>query len=99
MTAVSAGLPYVRVPVLSKMSVRQEAICSKIPGFLIMIPRRADNEIAPTIAVGIPSNSGHGVAITTTAKKQCAPALKNPAPPATARASGGYHGPTLSPSL
>src|SRR2546429_8413402 len=45
MTAVSAGLPYVRVPVLSKMSVRQEAICSKIPGFLIMRSEEHTSEL------------------------------------------------------
>jgi hypothetical protein len=70
MISVRLGLPYVRVPVLSKMTVRQEPIRSSIAGSLMMMARLAAVEIAPIIATGIASNSGHGVAMTNTAKNR-----------------------------
>lgn len=69
--SVSDGFPYVNVPVLSKISVRHWSICSSTAGFLMMIPRRAEREMAPITATGMPIRRGPGVATTTTARNRC----------------------------
>ncbi len=85
------------VPVLSKIKVRQRSICSRAAGFLITIPRLAEIEMAPIMATGIAINKGHGVAMTTTARKRCALPLHSQAPAATATAAGVYQAPSISP--
>ena len=94
--SVNEGLPYVSVPVLSKISVRHESIRSSIAGFRITMPRRAASEIAPMIATGIPISSGHGVAITSTARNRVGSPLMAHPTPATARAAGVYQLPSRS---
>src|SRR6059058_1142787 len=59
-TSVSVGFPYVSVPLLSKISVRQESICSKIPGFLMMIALRAESETCTTDCRGYCQQQGAG---------------------------------------
>src|SRR6476469_11202434 len=56
------------------MRVRQVSIRSSIPGSLMMMPRLAATETAPMMAIGIASNKGHGVAMTSTARKRVASA-------------------------
>ena len=86
--SVSFGSPYVSVPVLSKMMVRQESICSSTAGFLMMMARFAASEIVPMMATGIAINNGHGVATTSTARNRSASPLSSQAASAMARAAG-----------
>ena len=86
--SVSFGSPYVSVPVLSKIAVRQPAIRSNATGLFTMIARRAHNEIDPMMAIGIAMSSGHGVAITRTARNRTASPLAAHAARATASATG-----------
>ena len=58
------------MPVLSNMTVLTRPTSSSIAGFFTMMPRFADREIAPMMATGTPMSSGHGVAMTTTARKR-----------------------------
>ena len=59
-----------RVPVLSKITVLQESMRSSMAVFLMMMARLAATEIAPIMATGMASNKGHGVAMTSTARKR-----------------------------
>ena len=86
------------MPVLSKIAVRHSAICSSTTGLRTMIARRAHREIEPMIATGIAMSSGHGVAMTSTARKRTASPLMTQASPATVRATGVYQAPSMSPS-
>ena len=76
------------VPVLSKIAVRQPAICSSTTGLLMMMARRAQREMEPMMATGIAISNGHGVAITSTARKRTASPLAAHAAIATASATG-----------
>ena len=58
------------VPVLSKIIVWHWLICSSTAGFLMMMPRRAESEMAPITATGIAMSNGHGVATTRTARNR-----------------------------
>ena len=60
----------------------------------MMIPRRAASDTEPMIATGIAINNGHGVAITSTAKKRTACPLANQAATAIATANGVYQAPS-----
>ena len=63
----------------------------------MMMPRRAASEIAPMIATGIAISSGHGVAITITARNRDGIAARRPSPPIpTATAAGVYQPPSRS---
>ncbi len=95
--SVNSGLPYVSVPVLSKMMVRQVPICSSTAGSLMTIPRLAASEIEPMTATGMAISSGQGVAITSTARKRTASPLAIQAARATATATGVYTAPSWSP--
>jgi hypothetical protein len=68
--------------------VRQPEICSSTTGLLTMMARRAQSEIDPMIAIGMARSSGHGVAITSTARNRIDSPLNAHASAATASARG-----------
>ena len=76
------------MPVLSKIAVRQLAICSSTTGLLTMIARLAQSEIEPMMAIGMAISSGQGVAMTSTARKRIDSPLIAQASSATVRATG-----------
>ena len=88
MISVSAGRPYVSVPVLSKIATRHVAMRSRTAGSRIMIPRLAAREIDPIIATGIAISSGQGVATTRTARNRVTFPLSHQASAASVMASG-----------
>ncbi|MDN6592309.1 MAG: hypothetical protein L0K94_07010, partial [Acidipropionibacterium jensenii] len=65
-TAVTAGVPEVRVPVLSKAAVRTLASCSREPESRTMIPSLAAGLVPGLKASGGALMWGHGVATTST---------------------------------
>ena len=73
---------------LSKMAVRHPAICSSTTGLFTMMARRAQSEMELMMAMGMPSRSGHGVAMTSTARKRNESPLRNHASSATTSATG-----------
>ena len=78
------------------MTVSTRPTSSSIAGFLMMMPRLADSEIAPMIATGTPMSSGHGVAMTTTAKNRVgSPEMTQPSTP-SASATSVYQPPRRS---
>ena len=95
-TSVRLGRPSVSVPVLSNTTVRHEPMFSRTAASLIKMPRRAASEIAPMIATGIASSSGHGVAITRTARNRFGSPLAIQPAAATLTASSVYHAPSRS---
>ncbi|RIH74245.1 hypothetical protein Mhypo_03451 [Meiothermus hypogaeus] len=63
--SVTAGLPSVRVPVLSKTTVSMAAVASSAVAFLNSTPSRAATPTPTVIAVGVARASASGQAITT----------------------------------
>ena len=86
MTSVSAGLPCVRVPVLSKITVSIPAVSSSAVAFLNNTPSRAPLPTPTVMAVGVASASasGHAMTIVETAAVN---ANSKPSPPKTYQAT------------
>ncbi len=90
-TSTTTGRPAVRVPVLSITSVVAWPRFSSAPPLRITTPWREARDKPDTIATGAASNSGHGVATTSTATARTADPLANHATPATTSANGKNH--------
>jgi hypothetical protein len=69
-----SGLPLVRVPVLSKITMSISFVFSNVSAFFISIHFLAHDPVATIIAAGVVSHNAHGQAITrvaTAAKIAC----------------------------
>ena len=66
-TAVTAGLPSVRVPVLSTTSVSTFSMCSSASAFLMSTPACAPRPTPTMIDMGVASPSAQGQAMMSTA--------------------------------
>ncbi len=81
----------VSVPVLSITKVVAWPRFSKAAPLRITTPCREARDSPDTIATGAASNSGHGVATTSTATARTGDPLASHAPPATSSVNGRNH--------
>ena len=82
-TSAKAGLPCVRVPVLSNSITRPEARRSRAPPPLITTPMCAALDSPDMIAIGAARSSGQGVATTSTATARTGSAVHHHDAPAS----------------
>jgi hypothetical protein len=59
-----SGFQFVRVPVLSKITISISLVFSNVSAFLIRIPFLAHAPVATIIAAGVANHRAHGQAIT-----------------------------------